>query len=193
MIIVVLQIDQPSYIYNSFHLYKSVHDHRCLLTLSFWLLSVHFWWVFIDSISVNKIIDQSHKSHDALSHIPQCTIQNRNVHISVLNGVLLDMGQTHCEICETVLLTIRIITHSRVFHERGYICAICFTSDIQTQNFNFQASHLHQTKYECWYLSKVIRLISSEYLERRNLSSEVISSSTAINETNFLLEWGERG
>ena len=30
-----------------------------------------------------------------LSHIPQCTIQNRNVHISVLNGALWDMGQVH--------------------------------------------------------------------------------------------------
>ena len=28
-----------------------------------------------------------------LSHIPQCTIQNRNVHISVLNGVLWDVEQ----------------------------------------------------------------------------------------------------
>ena len=28
-----------------------------------------------------------------LSHIPQYTIQNRNVHISVLNGALWDMGQ----------------------------------------------------------------------------------------------------
>ena len=35
-----------------------------------------------------------------LSHIPQCTIQNRNVHISVLNGALWDMGQVHCGICE---------------------------------------------------------------------------------------------
>ena len=35
-----------------------------------------------------------------LSHIPQCTIQNRNVHISVLNGALWDMGQVHCWICE---------------------------------------------------------------------------------------------
>ena len=30
-----------------------------------------------------------------LPHIPQCTIQNINVHISVLNGVLWDMGQVH--------------------------------------------------------------------------------------------------
>ena len=35
-----------------------------------------------------------------LFHIPQCTIQNRNVHISVLYGTLLDMGQVHCGICE---------------------------------------------------------------------------------------------
>ena len=38
-----------------------------------------------------------------LSHIPQHTIQNRNVHISVLNGVLWDMGQLHCGICEICL------------------------------------------------------------------------------------------
>ena len=33
-------------------------------------------------------------------HIPQCIIQNRNVHISVLNGALWDVGQVHCGICE---------------------------------------------------------------------------------------------
>ena len=31
-----------------------------------------------------------------LSHIPQCTIQNKNVHISVLGGVLWDMGLLLC-------------------------------------------------------------------------------------------------
>ena len=48
-----------------------------------------------------------------ISQIPHCTIQNRNLHISVLNsdrnvhisvlnqnGVLLDMGQVHCGICK---------------------------------------------------------------------------------------------
>ena len=35
-----------------------------------------------------------------LLHIPQYTIQNRNVHISVLNGVLWDMKQVHCGVCE---------------------------------------------------------------------------------------------
>ena len=30
-----------------------------------------------------------------LHHFPRCTIQNRNVHISVLNGAVWDMGQVH--------------------------------------------------------------------------------------------------
>ena len=33
-------------------------------------------------------------------YIAQCTIQNRNVHISVLKGVLCDVKQVHCGICE---------------------------------------------------------------------------------------------
>ena len=35
-----------------------------------------------------------------LFHIPQNTIQNRNVPISVLNGALRDMEQVHCGIGE---------------------------------------------------------------------------------------------
>ena len=35
-----------------------------------------------------------------LFHIPQCSIQDRNVHISVLNGALLDVEQVHSGICE---------------------------------------------------------------------------------------------
>ena len=35
-----------------------------------------------------------------LFHIPQCSILNRNVHISVLNGALWDMEHMHQEICE---------------------------------------------------------------------------------------------
>ena len=39
-----------------------------------------------------------------LSHIPQYTIQNRNVHLSVLNGVLWDMEQLYWKICEIGLI-----------------------------------------------------------------------------------------
>ena len=35
-----------------------------------------------------------------LFYISQSTIQNRNVHISVLNGALWDMGLVHCGVCE---------------------------------------------------------------------------------------------
>ena len=35
-----------------------------------------------------------------LSHIPQYTIQSRNVHRSILNGVLWDMGQLRLGISE---------------------------------------------------------------------------------------------
>ena len=44
-------------------------------------------------------IDQSDKFHNA-HHFPQCTIQNRNVHIYVLTGVLWYMVQVHCGVCE---------------------------------------------------------------------------------------------
>ena len=40
-----------------------------------------------------------------LFHIPQCSIHNRNVHISVLNGALWDMEQVHSRICELGQLT----------------------------------------------------------------------------------------
>ena len=40
-----------------------------------------------------------------LFHIPQCTIQNRNVYISVLYSALWDLEQVHWGICEIVLLS----------------------------------------------------------------------------------------
>ena len=40
-----------------------------------------------------------------LFHIPQCSIQNRNVHISVINGALWDTEQVHSGICEIGLLS----------------------------------------------------------------------------------------
>ena len=38
------------------------------------------------------IIDVIYKSHNAPVPVSQCTIQNRNLHISVLNGVSLGYG-----------------------------------------------------------------------------------------------------
>ena len=39
-----------------------------------------------------------------LFYIPECSIQNRNVHISVLNGASWEMEQVHSGICEIGLL-----------------------------------------------------------------------------------------
>ena len=33
-------------------------------------------------------------------YILQCSIQNRNVHISILSGALWDLEQVYCGICE---------------------------------------------------------------------------------------------
>ena len=35
-----------------------------------------------------------------LFYIPECTIQNRNGHISILTGALCDMEQVNCGFCE---------------------------------------------------------------------------------------------
>ena len=44
-------------------------------------------------------------------HIPQCTIQNGDVHISVLNGALWDMEEVHCAIYEIGLLVVNRYYH----------------------------------------------------------------------------------
>ena len=54
-----------------------------------------------------------------LFHIPQCSIQNRNVHISVLNGALRDMEQVHSGICEIGLLNVNILLWLNVTHTTG--------------------------------------------------------------------------
>ena len=72
--------------------------HQIIMRIShgiFFHIIVPFWqhWTKLTNPTVH------------LSHIPQCTIQNINVHISVLNGALWDIGQLHCGICEIDLLT----------------------------------------------------------------------------------------
>ena len=39
-----------------------------------------------------------------LFHMPECSIQNRNVHISVLNRAFWDMEHVHSGICEIGVL-----------------------------------------------------------------------------------------
>ena len=56
------------------------------------------------NVSANAELSQFTNPRMHLLHIPQCSIQNRNVHISVLNGALWDMEQVHSGICEIGLL-----------------------------------------------------------------------------------------
>ena len=59
-----------------------------------------------------------------LFHIPQCTIQNRNVHISVLNDALWDMEQMHCGICEFGLFTCREGVMNRFTLSQSLVCNV---------------------------------------------------------------------
>ena len=60
------------------------------------------YWNLVDSVgdrAYSQLIGLTNPTIH-LSHIPQYTFQNRNVHIYVLNGALLDMGQVLSGICE---------------------------------------------------------------------------------------------
>ena len=48
-------------------------------------------------------------------HIPQCSLKNRNVHISVLNRALWDMEQVHFGVCEIVLLCCKQLDPTNIF------------------------------------------------------------------------------
>ena len=61
-----------------------------------------------------------------LSDIPQYTVQNRNVHISVLNSELWDMGQVHCEI--------GLLLHIKLSGWHKYIMLILVAFHINTED-----------------------------------------------------------
>ena len=76
-----------------------------------------------------------------LTHIPQCTIQNRNVHISILNDALWDMEHVHWGICEIGLLVCSSLIEPPVHRHQWHL-----PSKIQwdrqqfsslTENFNY--------------------------------------------------------
>ena len=127
-----------------------------------------------------------------LSHIQQCAIQNRNVHIYVLNGALWDMEQVHCGICEisqlyhlfmllVVTFWILVIIHlfdiaivSLFFPLSFQSCFICPIFSIYSQctlffNFFFIYSH-HAFNYPC-----MIPGCASEYKSFRQSHSPLSS------------------
>ena len=61
-----------------------------------------------------------------LYHILQCSIQNRNLHISVLNGALWDMEQLHFGICEIGLLPSFVGVHGTTMQRSCRRCHQAF-------------------------------------------------------------------
>ena len=62
-----------------------------------------------------------------LFHIPQCSIQNRNVHISVLNRALWEMELVHSGICEIVHLMAMFHTPLTILQPRSWDCVTVLT------------------------------------------------------------------
>ena len=69
------------------------------------------------SIESNPRLNKINSQNVTVSY-PQCTIQNRNVYISVLNGALWGMGQVQCEIG---LFQMKCVTSVEVVHPVGYV------------------------------------------------------------------------
>ena len=76
----------------------------------------------------------------------QWTIQNRNVHISVLNGALWDMGWVHCGNCEIGLLAHNIAATSYLSEVDLMCCPDAFaappTMQPRTDHCSGQPNHL---------------------------------------------------
>ena len=77
-------------------------------------------------------------------HIQQCTIQNRNVHISVLNGLLWDMEQLHCGIYELGQL-------NRILEIRCPCAALCVD---WSRHKKFTILHLNHRSVVSLYFGK---------------------------------------
>ena len=102
------------------------------------------------------VIDQSHKSTKVyLSPIPQCTIQNRNVHISVLNGALWDIWTGTC--------TAYRIYESDLLSQLGtkLPCKTCVT-DNQTTGWTLESSVSGQMAFPADDHTRAIKITLDE-------------------------------
>ena len=87
----ILFVRSPLLAITLLHISHSPYYGGTALSCAKWVITLSEWTNLV-------------KTMMSLFQIPQCTIQNGNVHISVLNGALLDMEQVHCGICELALL-----------------------------------------------------------------------------------------
>ena len=107
-----------------------------------------------------------------LSYTLQCTIQNRNVHISVLNGESWDMGQGHCGIRDIGLLT----KHLRRDANLLFIMPI---DNLATNSAKPSAEILLNTKLDTWFCVFLSIQISAE--DREALAMTTFGKAAANN------------
>ena len=105
------------------------HSHSLCWGMTCTDRPMSLWWLhmsWLHHVSTSTLTQWTKFTNPIvhLSHIPQCTIQNRNVHISVLNAALWDMGQVHCGICEIGSITCVISCNMHYMQQETATCAI---------------------------------------------------------------------
>ena len=99
-----------------------------------------------------------------MSHIPQYTIQNRNVHISVLNGALWGIEQVHCGICESGQLPPFVIGWP-VCSEYRLACLWRDYSYFNTLRPRQNGRHFADDIFKCIFVNKNIWIASKILLK----------------------------
>ena len=97
-----------------------------------------------------------------LFHIPQCSIQNRNVYISVLNGALWGMEQVHSGI-----------------YEIGLLCFIC----LLTWDSGIISVHAHAS----WFRTVTRQLTCISWMFLDNLHYVTRKRYNQISRQSFIL------
>ena len=106
-----------------------------------------------------------------LFHIPQCSIQNRNVYISVLNGALWDMEQVQSGICEIgpLLLNVEMIspwvlTHS-VWDKMATISQTTFS-----EAFSWMKTYELRLRFHWWWFCNALAAMVFAYFSLKNIT-----------------------
>ena len=117
-----------------------------------------------------------------LFHIPQCPIQNRNVHISVLNGALWDMEQVHSGICEIgqLMLCCRQMTGASLLPRNGHHA---FLHTNQCSNY-----YVILKRKLCLFFTKLSSLAVPEVVKIPVTISDA-ASNKHVTKTTFAVQW----
>ena len=109
-------------------------------------------------------------------HIPQYSIQNRHVHMSVLNGVLWDMEQVHSGICEI----------GQLWAEKPF-CKMCFCLWFINQH----VSHFQNEKEGHMTQSYWLNLVGNNHISGLILGLHPSNEGRRYKITPFLIGWAQ--